>query len=206
MEILNVTDKLKTDNSIVSYEYHSHQPFGSASFDNNDEIRITIPEIDNYTLPCESFLYVEGSLRIVGADGIVTSEASKTAKLINNPVAFMFSDIRYLMNGVQVDSVRNVGLTSCMKGYMSFAKSDIVKLQNAGWTLNPSGLSDVLDANGNFGVRVPMHTLMGFAEDFKKIVLYVRQELVSIRNNDDSDVIHQPSAASTEKVKLRIKK
>lgn len=214
MDILNVTDKIKVDNSIVSYEYHSHQPFGSTSFDNNDEIRISIPEIDNYTLPSESYLYVEGSVRKIGADGNVTKDASATAQLINNPVAFMFSDIRYLINGVQVDSVRNVGITSCMKGYLSFSPSDVLKLENAGWSVE-SDVSDptkpgiikatasALDKKGNFGLSVPLNTLLGVAEDFKKILMNVRQELVLIRNNDDTDVIVN---SVEEKVKLVIDK
>lgn len=200
MDILNVTDKIKVDNSIVSYEFHSHQPFGSTSFDNNDEIRISIPEIDNYTLPSESVLYVEGSVRKLALDGSVTKDASKTAKLINNPVAFMFSDIRYLINGVQVDSVRNVGITSCMKGYMSFTPSDVLKLENAGWSIESDATdatkrgiikatSNALDGNGNFGLSVPLSTILGVAEDFKKILMNVRQELVLIRNNEDTDVI-----------------
>ncbi|XP_071055512.1 uncharacterized protein [Onthophagus taurus] len=199
MESLNVTEKIKVDNSIVSYEYHSHQPFGSTSFSNNDEIRIGIPEIDNYTLPHESFLYVEGSVRKLDASGKATKDASATAKLINNPVAFMFSDIRYLINGVQIDGVRNVGLTSCMKGYFSYTPHDIIKLANAGWNMGEDLLGQVvptspvtdviMDKNGNFGLSVPLKTLIGFAEDFKTIVMNVRQELVLIRNNDDNDVL-----------------
>lgn len=141
MDILNVTEKIKTDNSIVSYEFRSHQPFGSSSFDNNDEIRISVPEIDNYTVPGESYLYIEGSVRKVEGDGKV---ASATAKLVNNPVAFMFSDIRYLMNRVQVDSARNLGVTSCMKGYFSYSRNKITKLENAGWTQS-SESCDALD-------------------------------------------------------------
>nr|XP_022910165.1 uncharacterized protein LOC111421255 [Onthophagus taurus] len=163
MDILNVTDKVTVDNSIVSYEYHTHQPFGSVSYDNSDEIRITIPEIDNYTLPSESYLYIEGSVLKVGADGSITKDVSKTAKLVNNPAAFMFSDIRYLLNGVQVDSVRNVGITSCMKGYFSYKRNDMVKLENAGWNIEIdesikdrkgvlTGTSNALDVNGKFGI------------------------------------------------------
>lgn len=209
MDVLNVTDKIKVDNSIVSYEFHSHQPFGSTSYDNNDEIRISVPEIDNYTLPSESYLYVEGNLRKVGATGTVTKDASATAKLINNPAAFMFSDIRYLINGVQIDAVRSVGITSCMKGYFSFTPNEVVKLENAGWNINANAqgiietTSNALDKNGNFGLSIPLKTLLGFAEDFKKILMNVRQELVLIRSNDDADVIVN---SVDEELKLTIDK
>ncbi|XP_071055135.1 uncharacterized protein [Onthophagus taurus] len=218
MESLNVTEKIKVDNSIVSYEYNSHQPFGSTSFGNNDEIRIGIPEIDNYTLPHESFLYVEGSVRKLDASGKATKDASATAKLVNNPVVFMFSDIRYLINGVQIDGVRNVGLTSCMNGYFSYTPHDIIKLANAGWNMGEDLLGQVvptspvtgaiMDKNGNFGWSVPLKTLIGFAEDFKTIVMNVRQELVLIRNNDDNDVlvntVQEPLQLKIDKVVWRM--
>lgn len=200
MDMLNVTEKLKTNNSIVSYEFRTHQPFGSSSFDNNDEIRINVPEIDNYTVPGESYLYVEGSVKKAE-----NNEVSATAKLVNNPVAFMFSDIRYLLNGVKVDSVRNLGVTSSMKGYFSFTKNEITKLENAGWAQNAESCN-ALDDKGNFSLSVPLRTLLGFAEDYKKIVLNARQELILIRNNDDNDVIIQPEASKDEKIKLVIDK
>src|SRR5215510_6620797 len=111
MDILNVTEKARIDTSIENYEYHNHTPFGSPSYENNDEIRIMVPEIDNYTLPSESYLHVEGRLRTAAN----AQEASKTAKLVNNAIAYMFQEIRYLLNGVQIDSVRNVGITTSMK-------------------------------------------------------------------------------------------
>lgn len=212
MDILKVTDKIKSDQSIVSYELHSHQPFGSTTYDNNDEIRISIPEIDNYTLPSESYLYVEGSVRKIAADGSVTKNASATAQLVSNAVAFMFSDIRYLINGILVDSVRNVGITSCMKGYFSCTRNEVIKLENAGWHITTGendqvGVSKALDKNGNFGISVPLKTFLGFAEDFRKIMMNVRQELVLIRGHDDTDVIFQPATAPVdEKLKLIITK
>ncbi|XP_071056864.1 uncharacterized protein [Onthophagus taurus] len=145
----------------------------------------------------------------------MVKDVSKTAKLVNNPAAFMFSDIRYLLNGVQVDSVRNVGITSCMKGYFSYKRNDMVKLENAGWNIEIdesikgrkgvlTGTSNALDVNGKFGISVPLNTLLGFAEDFKKVIMNIRQELVLIRNNDDIDVIIQPDIAKDEKVKIVI--
>ncbi|XP_071055510.1 uncharacterized protein [Onthophagus taurus] len=144
--------------------------------------------------------------------------ASATAKLVNNPVAFMFSDIRYLINGVQIDGVRNVGLTSCMKGYFSYTPHDIIKLANAGWNMGEDLLGQVvptspvtgaiMDKNGNFGLSVPLKTLIGFAEDFKTIVMNVRQELVLIRNNDDNDVlvnrVQEPLQLKIDKVVWRM--
>lgn len=195
MEILNVQEKVQLSDAVVGYEYHNHIPFGSPRYGNNDEIRITIPEIDNYVLPCESYLYVQGKLRMEADE----TKTSATAVLINNAIAFMFSDIRYLINGVEVDAVRNVGITSTMKGLFSFSPSDVTKLQNVGWDLEKAK-APILDDKGNFSANVPLKMLLGFAEDFKKIVMNVRQELILIRSNDDKDAVLQTDPQTNMKI------
>ncbi|KYN13995.1 hypothetical protein ALC57_13825, partial [Trachymyrmex cornetzi] len=45
----------------------------------------------NYTLPCESFLYVEGRLTVKKKNDLTPTT------LVNNCVAFMFDEIRYVM-------------------------------------------------------------------------------------------------------------
>lgn len=39
-------------------------------------------------------------------------------KFINNGVAFLFEEIRYEMNGIVVDRVRNPGIISTIKSYL----------------------------------------------------------------------------------------
>jgi len=57
----------------------------------------------------ESFLYIEGKLTInkpvTGSD----------VALGNNYVAFMFDEIRYELNSMEIDHNRNVGITSTLK-------------------------------------------------------------------------------------------
>lgn len=194
MDILNVTQQPLTDNSIINFEYHNYQPFVTAKFDYNDEIRIPIQELDAYTLPCESILYLEGNL--TKDDG---KPASKL-KLINNAFSFLFREIRYEMNGVIVDSIRNVGLTSTLKGYLSHNESESVKLQNAGWFPKESIIPD----SSKFNVCIPLKMLMGFFEDYKKIILNMKQELVLIRSSNDLDAV--TSTDDTEKPKINIEK
>ena len=194
MDILNVTQQPLIDNSIIDFEYHNYQPFVTAKFDYNDEIRIPIQELDAYTLPCESILYLEGSL--TRDDG---TPATKL-KLINNAFSFLFREIRYEINGIVVDSVRNVGLTSTLKGYLSFNESESVKLQNAGWFPKDNTLPD----SNKFNVCIPLKMLMGFFEDYKKIILNMKQELVLIRSSSDLDAVS--SVDDTEKPKINIDK
>lgn len=194
MDILDVTQQPLVDSSIVNLEYHNYQPFVTAKFSYNDEIRIPIQELDAYTLPCESMLYLEGNL---------TKDDGKPAtklKLINNALCFLFREVRYEMNGVVVDSIRNVGLTSTLKAYLSYNESESVKLQNAGWFPKISTVP-----NGTkFNVCIPLKMLMGFFEDYRKIILNMRQELVLVRSSNDLDAV--TASDETEKPMINIDK
>ena len=197
MDILNVTEKVFVDNSIISSELHTYQPYITSKFEYNDEIRIPIQELDTYTLPSESFLYIEGKL--TKEDG---QKATKL-KFINNGVCFLFREIRYELNGVTVDSNRNVGLTSTIKGYLSYNTNDSLKLQNAGW-FPKSGEGINLSDKGGFNVCIPLKMIMGFFEDYKKIMLGMKQELVLIRASSDIDCVI--SEDESEKPKIEFEK
>ncbi|XP_024874032.1 uncharacterized protein LOC112456000 [Temnothorax curvispinosus] len=119
--------------------------------------RIPIQQQDLYTLLCESFLYVEGRLVIKRRnDESVTT-------LANNCVAFMFDEIRYELNGVEIDRNRNVGITSTIKNYVSLSYNDSQLMRNAGWDVTSSILE------GYFNFCVPFKLLLGYCEDYKRV-------------------------------------
>lgn len=89
-----------------------------------------------------------------------------------------------------------------MKGLVSFNENDYRYLRNAGWDSSYTQYDNLKD--GNFNVCLPLSMLMGFAEDFKKILLNVRQELVLIRSNSDDDAL--TGVAANEKMKVYIDK
>ena len=52
----------------VSYTHldvYKRQPYASTRYGNNDEIRIPIQQQDIFTLPAESFLYIEDEVKRV---------------------------------------------------------------------------------------------------------------------------------------------
>nr|CAH7735040.1 unnamed protein product [Callosobruchus chinensis] len=167
-----------TDNSIVSCELHSHPPYANTTFNKSDEIRIPIQTQDIYTLPSKSYLYIEGKL--VDA---ATLKPSVTLQLCNNFLAHLFDEVRYEVAGVVVDRVRNPGITSTLKGLVSFTNNECDRYHHAGWNHleNPK----LTDAQGFFSVNVPLKNLMGFFEDFTKILVNIRQELVLLRSSTD---------------------
>lgn len=87
------------------------------------------------------------------------------------------------MNGDAIDSVRDVGLTSILKGYLSYKVGESLKLRNAGSYARETFIVD----SGKFNVSIPLSMVIRFNDDYKKIILNMKQELVMIRNNNDYD-------------------
>ncbi|XP_077275281.1 uncharacterized protein LOC143904456 [Temnothorax americanus] len=175
--ILNIGDEPIFDDSVVKIETHTYNPYANTTFGHNDEIRIPIQLQDLYTLPCESFFYVEGRLVIKKRnDESVTT-------LANNCVAFMFDEIRYELNGVEIDRNRNVGITSTIKNYVSLSYNDSQLMRNAGWDVTSS------IPEGYFNFCVPLKLLLGFCEDHKRVVVNARHELILIRARSDNNCI-----------------
>lgn len=61
-EVSTIESPVDFDDSIVQWEMHSHSPYGSMSYNNNDEIRIVIQNQDSFVLPSQSFIHISGRL------------------------------------------------------------------------------------------------------------------------------------------------
>lgn len=119
--ILNIEAHVAQDNSIIKKEFLTYTPYTN-SLRENDEIRIAIQNQDSYLLPSESYLY----MRLT-----VTSENAKETdtekiKFVRNFPSFLFSDGRYELNGVVIDSIGNVGITSTLKLLTATCESNLI--------------------------------------------------------------------------------
>ncbi|EFN77912.1 hypothetical protein EAI_15782, partial [Harpegnathos saltator] len=148
--------------------------YANTTFGYSDEIRIQ--QQDLYILPCESYLYVEGKVtKQVAVDGA-------TVTLGYNCIAFIFDEIRYELNGVEIDHNRNVGITSTLKNYVSISSDENAVMKNAAWDT-----TDTISPDGYFNFCVPLSVLLGFCEDYKRIVINARHELILLRSRSDNN-------------------
>ncbi|XP_074102024.1 uncharacterized protein LOC141529417 [Cotesia typhae] len=170
-EILDIKKSIIFDESIAHCEAHSHLPYASSTFNNSTEIRIAVQHQDLCLLPSKSILHFYGRMR--KADG---SAVSATTKMISMAVCHMFEEIRYELNGVEIDRCKNDGITSVMKGYASLSPGQQNILENAGWIVNEDN-NKLTNANGYFDVSVPLSFILGFAEDYQRIIVNVKHEL-----------------------------
>lgn len=194
MSKINILQQPNFDNSIIKKQYHSYTSY-LQSFKNNDEIRISIQNQDLYVLPSESFLYIEG---FVTKDD---STVSISLKLLNNCMSYLFDEIRYELNGVEIDRTRHLGITTDVKNYLSLNQFESDALVNAGWApINTD--ADLSLVSGHFNFCVPLKMLLGFAEDFTKIIVNSKHELILLRSKDDNKVVK--SILATERWKMNI--
>ncbi|KAL6256601.1 hypothetical protein P5V15_012712 [Pogonomyrmex californicus] len=77
-----------------------------------------------------------------------------------------------------------------MKNYVSLSYERDRALQNTGWEIPPIALDD-------FNFCVPLNILLDFCEDYKRIVINARHELILIRaRNDNNCVVAHPDQRS----------
>ncbi|XP_024875671.1 uncharacterized protein LOC112457032 [Temnothorax curvispinosus] len=183
-DILSIGGEPLFDDRIVKIETQTYNPYANTTFGHSDKIRIPIQQQDLYTLPCESFLYIERVL----SDDIPKTNSDTT--MDNNYVAFMFDEIRYELNGVEIDRNRNVGITSLIKNFVSLTAERSRKLQNAGWTVIKENVGPRLRTKiDDFNFCVPLNVLLGFCGDYKHVVINARHELILIRSRNDANCI-----------------
>ena len=180
--ILDVESKYSIDSKITKLEYHSYVPYTS-TFDNNNEIRIAVQQTDVYPYLHESFLFIEGKV----TDSI-------KVKLYNNGLSFLFDQIMLEINVVEVDKSRILNVACSLKGYISSTPDNYNCYENAGWNFKHN--TDISNDSGEFTACVPLKYWLGFFEDFKKILINCRLELVLTRSNNSLNYLKTKTSGS----------
>lgn len=190
MDTLSIFQDIEYDTSVTKRSFRSYYPYDPQRIGKNDVIRIPINNHDGYTQISESYLYIEGTITAAG-------EKIKESVLTNNAFSYMFDEVRFEINGVEVDCVRNVGHTSTLKGYVSYSENNVRRLENAGW-FNIDKKNSTLHET-NFDCTIPLKTLMGFFEDFTNVLMGVKQELILIRSSSDNNCFKTNHQGGTPK-------
>jgi hypothetical protein len=186
---LNVTATPQTDASIINNDYRTYSPYPSAGFGVNNEIRIPIYNQDGYTYPGDSYLVLEGkltkSVTPTGTEG--TAFKDEHHQIVINGYAFLFSEIRYELNGTVIDQTRNPGITGLLKGLCSFPVGSVHLGGHNGFADTKASWNYI---TGYFHVHIPLNHLLGFCEDFKHVLINIRQELVLVRANTNVNALY----------------
>ncbi|XP_031359303.1 uncharacterized protein LOC116182881 [Photinus pyralis] len=186
---LNVFQSVHFDETIVKSDIHTHLPYGGSSdYGLSSEIRILIQNQELISATYDSFLYLEGKIEWSQPEG--EGAIAKTCNLTNNFAPFLFEEIRYELGGQKVDVCRNPGITSSLKGYVSYTSTESKGLKHLGWS--PTDESLQVDFNKSnkekhFAVCIPLKHIFGCMEDYRQVIVNMRQELVLIRARSDAN-------------------
>jgi len=112
MEILKISEKPETDESIEKYEYHSYEPIIGIDLNRPGEIRINIETQGFFTHPSESYLVFDSKL-VKNADDVVYADAD-VITLTNKAMMYLFNNIKYQLSGQEIESLFHSGQATTM--------------------------------------------------------------------------------------------
>jgi len=104
-----------------------------------------------------------------------------------------FDEFRYELNGVKIDRNRNVEITN-IKNYASMMYDKALIALNTGWNFSYRGFDM---EEGYFNFCVPFN-MLGFCEDYKRVVINTRHELILIRACNDYNCLVGNSVTEPE--------
>jgi len=147
----------------------------------NEDICSQIENQNNFWLPRESRITIEGKLAKNPNDSPVV--------FVTNGLLQLFSECKYLLNGVEVDRTRGLGFASTLKAYCSLTPDELLSQHHAGW----GGFADTVNATGEYYFKacIRLKYFLGFAEDYRKILLGARQELILTRAGNDKNALYR---------------
>lgn len=170
-DIIQVKSPIVQGDDIIGQEYHTYTPY-TTSFNNNDEVHITIQSQDLYVLPSQSYLYIEFS--VSRGDGVPLGNEEAGFTFLY-PL-HLFSEMRYELNGFEIDRCKKPGITSTMKMLTAMKNEDKLAFKLL------ENYSNCAMSTRTYYAIVPLRFLFGFCDDYNKIILNSKHELILVRS------------------------
>ena len=215
--ILNIQEKPEIDDSIKEYDYVEYQPISGSQLNTSGQITITIENTDDFFYPRHSWLLVEGDL-LKAADEQPYGDVDLIT-LNNNAIMYLFTNLRYSLGGMEIESLNHPGFATTMLGYTKYS-NDYTKgaglmqcwypdsgttaalEDNLGFNVRHTYLIKSPNPKGSFSFAIPMEHVFGFCEDYDKVMYGMRHTLTLVRSTDDTNAIFKAPGAVNGKVKL----
>ena len=217
-DYLEIQKSPPVDESVIAYNIYEYTPIVGTSLNNSGgQIRIAIETQDIFTHPSKSYLHISGSVT-KAADGALYA-VTDILTLVNNAAAFLFDKISYEMHGQTVDFTLNPGIASTMKNIISLGSEEQMKAGRGWWYLDQhgAGTASITDnsvytqthklliknptTKGNFNIAIPLSSLMGFFEDYDKVLYGAKQTLILSRGGNNNAIF---KAAGADLAKVTI--
>jgi hypothetical protein len=212
--IFNVTDLILIDNGIQRYEYHAYEPEPGTSLNTTGEIRIHVTSKDTIVHPAGSYLLVERRLKKTHGTAYA---ADDKLTFVNNGIMYLFDSIKRQLSEKTIEEVNHPGQATTMLGLLKyprgFAKAqglnqlwckdtlDELTAENQGYSTRQSYVINKPVVRGLFSVAVPLSHILGFEDDYDKVVYGFKHSLI-LKRALDNDAIIRDGGVAAGKVEL----
>ena len=205
MEHLDWNEPIIFDESVEKIDVQEYEPHVGTNLNSeHNDIKIVIQNQDQFLLPSQSYIYIEGQL-MKDDDNKYNFENEKIS-LVNNGLLFLFDRLGYRINGEEVEGFNQPGITTLMKGLITYPEDSNEKMKYF-WSLDTkrihksnSGfmerLSYLADGTGKFSGIIPLSHIFGFCEDYDK-VLYGVQHILTLRRGSDGRALFKDDSKDT---------
>lgn len=194
-DILHIKTPVVDGDDITNIQYHTYTPY-TTSYNNNDEIRIVLQAQDLYVLPSQSYLQIDFNVTDVDNAQVQAAIEQAHAQNANNRlvvqfihgfITHLFSEIRYELNGVEIDKSRTPGITTLLKCLVSGKSKNLSEYK----------LMTIYENNNialqSYRMILPLRFVLGFCDDFEKIILNSKHELILVRSRSDQNAYVAPA-------------
>lgn len=172
-EEFNVFKKPRFDDSVKKVEERTYYPY-TKSFENNDIVEICVNQSDAWFRMFDSAISIKGKVTKTAGDGEV--------KWTINAPAFLFESITYELCGKEIESVRDPGRVSTIRGYLCYNQACDMDLYTAGWNF-----PHVTTAPGEFHFIIPLSHLFSIFSGNDERALCGKQVIKMVRSRNDNE-------------------
>ncbi|XP_074035584.1 uncharacterized protein [Leptinotarsa decemlineata] len=165
------------------------------SFRNNDVIEININQSDAYDALYDSLLFITGKVERIKGDVRVT--------FVNNARGFMFQSATHEQNGKELEAVREVGIVSTVRGYLTYIDEDIKHLAISGWTY-PNSFGIIQTTSLTFNILLSIKHFLNIFNDYQ-CISYGKHTIRLVRAGDDSNCFKIDETAGTVASKTEVR-
>ncbi|VDO07231.1 unnamed protein product [Brugia timori] len=189
---LDLDEKVIFQDHITDVKYIHHFPHSYCSYKYNDESTISVDQKNAYTFPHDSYICIKGYFENPGSAYF----------LGYNGILHLFKEIIYKINGVEIERVSNPGIATAIRRILLTTSQNETYYKCFGFSNESthaySNVEVPIDAeNGvyHFYIELPLHIIFSSVEDYRKILINARQEIIFRRDVNDKNVFLLTEAA-----------
>ena len=214
LEILKTGENYTVDDSIKSYETYAFQPISGTQLNSAGQIIIRVENQDAFFHPRKSWLQVEGKLVKAAASALYGAD-DKVA-LTNNGIMHLFDNIKYELNGQEIESVYHPGQASTILGLAKYSlnfnqcpglnqcwlvdTNDQPEPSNTGFNSRQDYIIKKPVPRGSFRFAIDLEHIFGFCEDYDKVMYGFTHTLTLVRTSSDNNAIYKNGTVAAGKV------